>query len=89
MSGHAIFVPVWVVPQANVAPFSVLTFMAAFSNSCARTCNSSAFACLCACRVSESGACVRACVSLVCARTEELAIDLSTTWAESLRQVLL
>ena len=27
--------------------------------------------------------------SLVCARTEELAIDLSTTWAESLRQVLL
>ena len=27
--------------------------------------------------------------SLVCARTEELAVDLSTTWAESLRQVLL
>jgi dTDP-4-dehydrorhamnose reductase len=27
--------------------------------------------------------------SLVCARTEELAIDLSMTWAESLRQVLL
>ena len=27
--------------------------------------------------------------SLVCTRTDELAIDLSTTWTESLRQVLL